>query len=240
MGNKNTFPYFGMDGVNEDEAFEIDGGEEIVKSLINMAERGTFEGFDFGLLDTETPVTLRCHGYGCVNRYGLKRLYISYMHVGDGDTNMYLAYIVYNDNGAAMLVLEHDENMMSVVRDAFNASYLADQANAEAAVAAQPTKSKSKACKVIFIIGCVLLFPVWLLWQFIKALLSLFNIGFGDSTAVRAFKRGFNGTEDRKAYMFTNDMGCEETVYSDDGRTFYHADGSYAGESDDNGKTIHQ
>lgn len=42
------------------------------------------------------------------------------------------------------------------------------------------------------------------------------------------------------AYTFTNDMGCQETVYSDDGKHFTNADGSYAGTSDDGGQTFHK
>lgn len=37
---------------------------------------------------------------------------------------------------------------------------------------------------------------------------------------------------------FINDMGCEQTVYSADGKSFYTDGGSYVGQSDDNGKTI--
>lgn len=39
-------------------------------------------------------------------------------------------------------------------------------------------------------------------------------------------------------YTFINDMGCEQTVYSIDGKSFYNADGSYAGKSSDGGKHI--
>lgn len=37
---------------------------------------------------------------------------------------------------------------------------------------------------------------------------------------------------------FTNNMGCSQTVHSADGKNFYNEDGSFAGTSNDNGKTI--
>lgn len=37
---------------------------------------------------------------------------------------------------------------------------------------------------------------------------------------------------------FTNRMGCEQTVHSSDGKSFYSEGGSYVGHSEDNGKTI--
>ncbi len=42
----------------------------------------------------------------------------------------------------------------------------------------------------------------------------------------------------RQAYTFVNDMGCEQTVYSDNGGDFYNADGRLVGTSDDGGKHI--
>jgi hypothetical protein len=41
-----------------------------------------------------------------------------------------------------------------------------------------------------------------------------------------------------KSYTFTNSMGCNQTVYSDNGRDFYDSQGAYVGHSDDGGNTI--
>lgn len=43
----------------------------------------------------------------------------------------------------------------------------------------------------------------------------------------------------RQAYTIRNSSGYEETVYSDNGSDFYGSDGSYAGKSDDGGRTLH-
>ena len=240
MANNNCFPDFIMEGVNEAEAFEVVDCENVVKSLIGMSERGEFEQFDISLNNVETPAKLRCNGYAIVERYVIMRLYIAYRHIGDDDTDLYTAYIVSNDDGVGLLVPEHDERMMEKVRNAMNASIVSDPSDYETAGVAPELQKRSRAGKVIMVIGCIILFPVWLLWQFVKALLSLFNIGFGDSSTVRAFKRGFSGTDDRKAYKFINDAGCEETLYSSDGKSFYRYDGSFAGTSDDGGKTLYQ
>ena len=42
-----------------------------------------------------------------------------------------------------------------------------------------------------------------------------------------------------QAYTIRNSSGYEETVYSDNGTDFYGSDGSYAGKSDDGGRTLH-
>lgn len=43
-----------------------------------------------------------------------------------------------------------------------------------------------------------------------------------------------------KSYSFTNSMGSNQTVYSDNGRDFYDSQGAYAGHSDDGGNTINE
>lgn len=42
-----------------------------------------------------------------------------------------------------------------------------------------------------------------------------------------------------QAYTIRNSSGYEETVYSSNGSDFYGSDGSYAGKSDDGGRTLH-
>lgn len=62
----------------------------------------------------------------------------------------------------------------------------------------------------------------------------------GDSGAI-TFVNAVSGgdyTDGKDEYKFINDMGCEQTVYSSDGRTFYSSNGQYVGTSDDGGKTI--
>ena len=45
-------------------------------------------------------------------------------------------------------------------------------------------------------------------------------------------------TGGKKAYTYVNSMGCTQTIYSDNGRDFYNADGRYVGSSDDGGQHI--
>ena len=60
-----------------------------------------------------------------------------------------------------------------------------------------------------------------------------------DDKGVKSFKQAVSGESPKaKEYTFINDMGCRQTVYSSDGKNFYNADGSYAGSSNDGGKTI--
>lgn len=64
---------------------------------------------------------------------------------------------------------------------------------------------------------------------------------FAGDSGVVTFVNAVSGgdyTDGKGEYKFINDMGCEQTVYSSDGRTFYSSDGQYVGRSDDGGKTI--
>ena len=56
----------------------------------------------------------------------------------------------------------------------------------------------------------------------------------GDSFAGAIFGKSV----EMKEYTFTTDMGTSMTVYSQDGRKFYSANGAYIGHSEDGGKTI--
>ena len=111
-------------------------------------------------------------------------------------------------------------------------------------VVSEQKKKSGKGKKVLIFI---LMIPVHLvclifkcIWEFIKALLSLVGIAFGNDSGVQAFKRGFSGdSAPVEEYTFTNSMGCSQTVYSSDGVNFYDANGSFVGKSDDGGKTIH-
>ena len=67
--------------------------------------------------------------------------------------------------------------------------------------------------------------------------LKVLSIDSGVSRAIDVATGG-DGNYGKKKYSFTNDMGCEQTVYSADGKTFYNADGSYAGKSNDGGRHI--
>lgn len=132
-------------------------------------------------------------------------------------------FLAKQPDGDYLIMLEKDQDIAEAISE-------------EEQKGEQPKKKKGNGWKIFF---TIIFIPFWLLWQFIKALLSLFNIPVGDSSAAQAFKRGFNGeSAPVNEYTFINDMGCEETVFSSDGRSFYHSDGSYAGSSSDLGKHI--
>lgn len=62
---------------------------------------------------------------------------------------------------------------------------------------------------------------------------------FAQDDTVKSFMKAFRGEPpEQRPYTFINSMGCEQTVYSTDGKKFYNSDGSYAGSSNDGGKTI--
>lgn len=71
----------------------------------------------------------------------------------------------------------------------------------------------------------------------ILVLLKAFSF---DKTIGTFTNAAFGGefTTGMKQYTFTNDMGCEQTIYSSNGHDFYNFDGSFFGYSNDNGKTI--
>ncbi len=88
------------------------------------------------------------------------------------------------------------------------------------------------AVVVVLVIALVLLFICFIL----GLILWLLHI---ESDLGNPFVRGILGKPiETKEYTFTTDMGTSMTVYSQDGRNFYSASGSYVGHSEDGGKTI--
>ena len=84
----------------------------------------------------------------------------------------------------------------------------------------------------ILAVALVLLFICFIL----GLILWLLHI---ESDLGNPFVRGILGKPiETKEYTFTTDMGTSMTVYSQDGRNFYSASGSYVGHSEDGGKTI--
>ncbi len=235
----NAQPEFQMDDVDMEEVEDLINGDEIINMLTESTRTGQFEGFTCSLYDHENVDVYEydCFGYTLLNRYGINRIYLSLRDKGAAPGAVwYTYYMARRDDGQYVIVQEKDEDM----REEFRTTMLkiSGEDSTEDVPKSNPKKKSGgkTALKVILIIIC---FPFWLLWQFIKALLSLLNIGFGDSSFVKSFKKGYNGdSDDYKEYTFTNDMGCQQTVYSRDGRTFYYSDGSYAGSSNDGGKTI--
>ena len=224
-------PDFSLDGVDENEAFIIQDGQIVIDAISHPS--GGREGVDFVVKDEDgNDYFLECIAYAMLNRYGKNRLYLAVIDLDGDQTRRYTYYVAQRADGTYLLVHETDDDMY----DAFDSTMQAIIAQKKAAAEAT-TKSKSKSGWPIAL--KIILFPFWLIWQFIKALLSLFNIAVGDSKTVQAFKRGYNGdSAPMKEYTFTNDMGCSQTVYSSDGREFYDANGSYVGKSNDGGKTI--
>lgn len=68
---------------------------------------------------------------------------------------------------------------------------------------------------------------------------GIFGTLFMSDSGIRAGVNAFRG-KPREEYSctFTNSMGCEETVYTTDGVSFYRANGEYVGHSEDGGHTI--
>ncbi|MDE6613857.1 MAG: hypothetical protein K2K28_04830 [Clostridia bacterium] len=66
----------------------------------------------------------------------------------------------------------------------------------------------------------------------------------GEFYASRSLLDDWEQTSYEKSHRYTatvtNDMGCTQSVHSADGINYYFEDGSFAGRSDDNGKTIHK
>lgn len=124
--------------------------------------------------------------------------------------------------------------MRQILHDWLEEELMYEELNEKPAAGSQ--KKKGVGSAILFILSL----PFRLIFAFFKAILSLFGIAFGDTPFVRGFKKGYNGNQsEMKEYKITNELGCEQTVYSSDKKTFYHSDGSYAGTSDDGGKTIH-
>lgn len=240
----NAQPEFQMDDVDMEEVENLWAGEAVLNKLLEINHTGQFEDFVLSTFDKfGNQYEYRCFGYTLLNRYGINRIYLSLCYTEkNANSDWYTYYMARLDNGIYVIVQETDEEMREEFRMTMlniqNEKLLEDTENNNATTETTEKTQKKKSGWVIAlkIIG----FPFWLIWQFIKAILSLLNIGFGDSPMVKSFKKGFNGeSKDFKEYTFINDMGCQQTVYSSDGKTFYNADGSYAGKSNDGGKTIY-
>lgn len=225
-------PDFSYDGVDESEAFIIKDGQSVIDTIEQSVTSGVFDDFEFVAHDESgNDYFLMCCGYSTLNRFGKERLYFVVKSLEEETDKWFAYYVAQRSDGEYLLVHETDDGM-------FNEFVQKIEALANSAEAA-PAGSAKKSGKGRGIALKIILFPFWLLWEFIKALLSLCNIGFGDSSAVQAFKRGYNGeSAPLKEYTFINDMGCGQTVYSRDGKEFYSTDGSYVGRSSDGGKTI--
>ena len=226
-------PDFSFEGVDESEALNIKDGEAVVDAIRQNLATGVFNDINFEAYDDDgNSYFLECVGFATLNRFGKNRLYFAVMDLDEESNSRYTYYVAKRANGEYVLVHETDEGMFN----AFEQKFENTKTTAENYSETGDKKKSGNGWKIAF---KIILFPFWLIWQFIKAILSLFNIAVGDSSAVKAFKRGYNGdSEPMKEYTFINSMGCEQTVYSSNGREFYGADGSFVGTSNDGGKTI--
>ncbi|MDE6586463.1 MAG: hypothetical protein K2K80_07280 [Clostridia bacterium] len=226
-------PDFSYEGVDENEALNIKDGEAVIDLIRQNVETGIFNDIEFEVYDDGgNSYFLECIGFLTLNRFGKERLYLSVMDLEAESNSRYTYYVAKRADGEYVLVHETDEDMFNAFEQKLESLRTAQDNYSN-------TGSKKKGGNGWKIAFKIILFPFWLIWQFIKALLSLFNIAVGDSSAVKAFKRGYNGdSEPMKEYTFINSMGCEQTVYSSNGREFYDANGAYVGKSNDNGKHI--
>lgn len=219
-------PDFSLDGVDLNDAFIIKDGKKIIDGVLKAYENGSFETVPFEVTDNNgSEYFFECIGIVFLERQDKLRLYFAVSDSEEEEDLWRGAYIALSGGGEYLLVPERDGEVIDMMSKAF-----ADEGTDE-----QPEKKSGKGWSIAL---KIILFPFWLVWQFIKALLSLFDIAVGDSSAVRAFKNGYNGGSSQKEYTFINDMGCEQTVYSSNGRDFYDCNGAYVGSSDDGGKTI--
>lgn len=226
-------PDFSFDGVEESDYFFIKDGEAVMDIVRQAVATGKFGEFEFVANDSAgNGYFLECLAFATLDRFGKDRLYFAVKDLEEEGNSWHTAYVAQNPDGEYLLVQEEEDEMFEAFQRRLNAlSSVSEEAQAETA--------KKKSGKGWAIALKIILFPFWLIWQFIKALLSLFNIAVGDSSAVKAFKRGYNGDgAPMKEYTFVNGMGCEQTVYSSNGRELYGSDGSFVGTSDDGGKTI--
>ena len=226
-------PDFTYEGVDESEVLNIHDGEAVIGLIRQNVETGVFNEIKFEAYDENgNDCFLECIGISTLNRFGKNRLYLALIDL-EGDTSRrYTYYVAKRPNGEYVLVHETDDEMFSAFEQRFESLRAAQDNDSE-------TGSKKKSGNGWKIAFKIILFPFWLIWQFIKAVLSLFNIAVGDDPAVKAFKRGYNGdSAPVKEYTFINSMGCEQTVYSSNGRDFYDANGAYVGRSEDGGKHI--
>lgn len=224
---------FSLDGVNLDDVFLIKNGEEVIGGVLAAYENGNFKAFPFAVRGGDgTEYFFECIGIVFLERSNKTRLYFAVSDSEEEENLWRGAFIARSDDGEYLLVPERDGEVIALMSAAFEDE---ETDTSDTVGAAQPKKKSGKGWEIAF---KIILFPFRLLWQFIKALLSLFNIAVGDSSAVKAFKNGYNGTSSQKEYTFINDMGCEQTVYSSNGKDFYDSNGAYVGSSDDGGKTI--
>ena len=228
-------PDFSFEGVDENEALIIKDGEAVIDAIRQCVATGVFNEIKFEVYDDSgNDYFLECIGFATLNRFGKDRLYFAVIDLDEESNSRYTYYVAKRTDGEYVLVHETDEDMFNAFAQRYESMRTAEDADLK-------TSEKKKSGNGWKIAFKIILFPFWLIWQFIKALLSLFNIAVGDSSAVKAFKRGYNGVSaPMKEYTFINSMGCEQTVYSSNGREFYNADGSFVGTSNDGGKTINE
>ena len=208
-------PDFSFDGVEESDYFIIRDGEAVISVVRQAVATGKFGEIGFVANDSAgDEYFLECLAFATLDRFGKDRLYFAVKDLEEEGNSWHTAYIAQNPEGEYLLVQEDEDEMFEAFQQRLNAlSSVSEEAQAETV--------KKKSGKGWAIAFKIILFPFWLIWQFIKALLSLFNIVVGDSSAVKAFKRGYNGdSAPVKEYTFVNGMGCEQTVYSSNGREF--------------------
>lgn len=225
-------PDFGVEGVDLSGAFIINDGDNVIDTVRQAVVTGDFKEFDFVVLDDAgNEYFLECLAFISFERFGKRRLYLALKDLEEEANSWHVYYVVQNAD-TYLLIHEDNSEIHASVVGALNGLPSADEIKSQTTDGGKTKKGWAIALKII-------LFPFWLIWQFIKAVLSLFNIAVGDSSAVKSFKKGYSGDDSGvKEYTFINDAGCEQTVYSSNGREFYSSDGSFVGISDDGGKTI--
>lgn len=177
-------------------------------------------------------VTATITHYTVQKRNDRNRLYFI-LRPAKAPENVCYAFAVRDKDGICVLIEETDPAIRQSLRE-----WLEDEIFHEE-IQSNAIKNKNKrgsGATVLFILSL----PFRLILGIFKAVSRLFGMAFGDTPFVRGFKKGYSGKQSgMKEYRITNEMGCEQTVYSNDKKTFYNADGSYAGASNDGGKTLH-
>jgi hypothetical protein len=195
------------------------------------SDHGFYDGewLTFYSENLENKLIAKIVAYKVFNKNGRNRLYILITPKKDENVVLYM-YVVKDADGNYGIVEEIDDDIRQVIHEwAFGE-------NKENIQSCTGKKEKGALGIILFI----LTIPFRLIFAFIKALLGLIGIGLADAGFVKAFKAGFYGVDpDKTEYTVTNASGYTSTVYTRDGKTFYTADGTYYGWSDDGGKTVH-
>lgn len=168
--------------------------------------------------------------YKVEQRGDTNRLYIVVKAMSDKDSEgeiLCLFYVVQLLNGDYGLVREHDKEMLAKIHSWLEALVTGNK----------PVENGGSKFKRFF----VKYVKSWLsaIVDMSKETFKFLGNAASDTDVVKAFKRGYNGEgEEMQAYTVRNEMGCEETIYSSDGKLFYRENGEFVGESNDGGKTI--